>query len=208
MNSKRVYYLMLGLFGLLIIGLLGGTYGVNSLLQTRSQKLVKLKLQDQVLTNQQTGLTKAKAQIQQYAELEKIAKTVVPQDKDQAEAVREIAKLAADSGINQLSSVTFPASTLGGLNAGSGATTTPAPSSGSKLTQLAPVKGLSGVYQLQITITQSTSDRVPYDQFITFLGKLEQNRRTAQVTSVTLQPDSKTPNMVAFTLVINEFIKP
>jgi hypothetical protein len=207
MNSKRVYFLTLGLLGILIIGLIGGAYGVNSLLQAQSQKLVKLKSQSQVLVGQQTGLTKAKKQVQQYASLEKIAKTVVPQDKDQAEAVREIAKLATDSGIGQLSSVTFPASTLGGLPGAS--TTTPAPASaGSKLTQLVPVVGINGVYQLQITITQASESRVPYSQFITFLGKLEQNRRTAQVSSISLQPDTKDPNMVAFTLIINEFIKP
>lgn len=207
MNSKRVYFLTLGLLALLFVGLLGGTYGVNSLLQTRSQKLVKLKLQSQVLAGQQIGLTSAKKQVQQYSSLQQIAQTVVPQDKDQAEAVREIAKLAADSGITQLSSVTFPASTLGGTSI-PGSTKIAVPTGSSKLTQLTPVVGLGGVYQLQITITQASDNRISYDQFITFLGKLEQNRRTAQVASITLQPDPKQPDMVAFTLVINEFIKP
>jgi len=210
-NSKRVYFLTLGLLGLLIIGLIGGTYGVNSLLQSRSQKLVNLKLKSQTLDKQQIGLNNAKKQVAQYTELAQIAKTVVPQDKDQAEAVREIANLASASGIGQLSSVTFPASTLGGTTTTvPGSTATPKPSAGgaATLTQLTPVVGIPGVYELQITITQSSDNRVPYDQFLTFLTKLEQNRRTAQVASITLQPDNKNTSMVAFTLIINEFIKP
>jgi hypothetical protein len=204
MTSKRVYYMLLGLIGLLFLGLIGGAYGVNNLLQTKSDKLVSLKLQSQVLAAQQTELIKAKKQVAQYSELEKIAKIIVPQDKDQAEAVREITNLASDSGISQLSSITFPQSTLGGLT-GTSKTNT----SNSKLTQLTPVKGVSGgVYQLEITIQESNDTPVTYNQFVTFLGKLEQNRRTAQVSSITLQPDSQDPSKVAFTLIINEFIRP
>lgn len=209
MNSKRAYYVLLGVVVLLAIGILVGAYEVNSLLVAKSKHLVSLKTQSQVVSSQQTGLVRAKKQVAQYAELETIAKSIVPQDKDQAEAVREIANLAAASGIPQLSSVTFPASTLG-----TSLTTTPSGGTvatggtSSKLTQLLPVKGISGVYTEQITITQSADQEVTYNQFLNFLQKLEQNRRTAQVASIALQPDTKNPNNVAFTLIINEFIKP
>lgn len=217
MNSKRMYYILLGVVGLLLIGIFAGTYEVNALLVSKSKHLVNLKLQSQIVASQETGLTVAKKQVTQYADLEKIAKTIVPQDKDQAEAVREIAKLASDSGIAQLSSVTFPQSTLGTLlgntsTSTTGTTTTKAapPSSSAKnaLTQLTLVPGVNGVYQLQITIQQTTEHEVSYNQFLTFVQKLEQNRRTAQVSSILLQPDTKNPNQVAFTLIINEFIKP
>lgn len=215
MSTKRVYYVMLGLVGLLFVGMLAGTYEVNSLLEAKAKTLVDLKLQSQVVTSQQTGLQRAKKQIAQYASFEDTAKRIVPQDKDQAEAVREITKIASESGIKRLSSVTFPLSTLGGpagatsSTAPSGATT-PSASSNKKnaLTQLLPVKGMTGVYSLQITIQQTSEAAISYNQFLTFLDKLEQNRRTAQVTSIILQPDSSNPNMVAFTLTINEFIKP
>ncbi len=212
MNSKRVYQIMLGLVGVLFIALLAGAYGVNNLMSSHSKKLVDFKLQNAVLTRQETDLAKAKAEIKANAGLEEIAESVVPQDKDQAEAVREIANIAVDSGIGQLSSVTFPASTLGNGVAKIGTTTVPTTSNANsitnKLTQLTPVVGITGVYQLQITIAQTADNLVPYDQFITFLSKLEQNRRTAQVTGLTLTPDTKNPDMVAFTLIVNEFIKP
>jgi len=201
MNSKRAYQLMLGLCGLLVLGTLVGTYEVNNLLQHKSQALVKLKLQDQVLDSQQTELAQAKHDIVTYSDLNNIAKAIVPQDKDQAEAVLEITNLAKQSGISQLSSISFPTSTLGGTG------TTSSGSKG-KLTQLTPVPNIAGVYQLQITISQTSDNPVPYTAFIDFLTRLEQNRRTAQVGSITINPDTKNTNMVAFTLIINEFIKP
>lgn len=210
MSTKRVYFVMLGFVGLLFVGMLAGTYEVNSLLESKAKHLVDLKLRSQVVSSQQTGLQKAKKQVAQYSGFEETAKTIVPQDKDQAEAVREIANLAAESGIKRLSSVTFPASTLGGA-AGIVSSTGTAPAasaSKNKLTQLIPAKGLTGVYSLQITIQQTSDAAIPYSQFIVFLDKLEQNRRTAQVSSIILQPNNVNPNMVAFTLVINEFIKP
>lgn len=212
MSTKRVYFVMLGLVGLLFVGMLAGTFEVNSLLEAKAKTLVDLKLQSQVVTSQQTGLQRAKKQIAQYASFEETAKSIVPQDKDQAEAVREITKIATDSGIKRLSSVTFPLSTLGGPAGATSTTGTTAPSANSSkknaLTQLLPVKGMNGVYSLQITIQQTSEAAISYSQFLTFLDKLEQNRRTAQVTSIILQPDSTNPNMVAFTLTINEFIKP
>jgi len=210
MNSKRVYYLMLSIVIILLFGgLFGATYGVNTLLQNRAKQLTDVKVQHSALTTQQESLASAKKQVAQYSDLEKIAKTIVPQDKDQAAAVREIVNLATASGIKQLNSVTFPASTLGTGTVKAGSTTiTPAAGSKPGLTQLIPAVGLSGVYQLQITITQSSESKVTYNQFYDFLTRLEQNRRTAQVTGVTLQPDPQNPNVVAFTLIINEFIKP
>lgn len=208
MSTKRVYYVMLGLVGLLFFAVLVGTVQINGLLKSKARHLVDLKLQSQVISSQQTGLQKAKKQVAQYSGFEETAKSIVPQDKDQAQAVREISKLASDSGISRLSSITFPLSTLGGA-AGTSSGTAPKTSSKGSLTQLTPVKGISsGVYSLQITIQQTSESTIPYSQFLNFLEKLEQNRRTAQVTSIILQPDNTHPNMVAFTLIINEFIKP
>lgn len=209
MSVKRAYFVMLGLVGVLCIGMLFGTYQVNTILQNKSKKLVDLKLQSQVATSQQQGLQRAKKQVAQYAGFEETAKNIVPQDKDQAQAVREIAKIASDSGISRLSSITFPLSTLGATTTtGSGAAAPAAGSAKPGLTQLTPAKGIAGVYNLQITVQQTAEAAISYNQFLNFLDRLEQNRRTAQVSSIILQPDSTRPNMVAFTLVINEFIKP
>lgn len=200
MTSKRLNLLLV--ISLVVLGsaTVGIGYGANTILSKQSNKLVAAKATTAALDSQQTQLSKNRQDITKYSELNNIAKTVVPQDKDQAEAVREIVNLAASSGILQLSSITFPASTLGVIVNGG-------PKTGG-LTQVLPVAGITGVYDLQITIIQDSTHRVDYGQFISFLSKLEQNRRTAQVSGITIQPDPKQPSQIAFTLIIDEFIKP
>lgn len=201
MTSKKLYYIQLAALCLAVVGLFAVVYVSNNLLQSQAKKLAGAKANDEALNTQQIELAKNKNDIQKYSELGKIAAAVVPQDKDQAQAVREIVNIASQSGIRQLSSVTFPTSTLGTVGAGA----SKAPNG---LTQVTPVKGISGVYNLELTVSVDATSQVPYDTFINFLSKLEQNRRTAQVNSVTVTPDPKNPNMVSFTLIINEYIKP
>lgn len=182
-----------------MVAFFGVGFEANKLLGQRADKLSTLRATNEAAQSQQTSLIQDKAAITRYSELNTIAASIVPQDKDQAEAVRQIVNIAAANGINNLSSITFPTSTLGVTTSGS-----PKPN----LTQLTPVLGISGVYNLQITVAQLPADSVPYANFINFLSGLEQNRRTAEVTSVTITPSTLSPGTVSFTLVINEFIKP
>lgn len=205
MNSKRAHLVFIVVIGLLLLGLLAGAAGVNKLLTKKSQELVALKAQSQALSQQQVSLRTAKQDIKKYAELEKIAKTVVPEDKNQAEAVREIVNIAAAHNV-KLASVTFPASTLGTSPTG-----TAKPSANSqkdKLSQLEPVKNIPGVYLLVITVSGDANQPVSYNNFIAFLTDLEHNRRTAQVNSITLQPSAGNPNLLTFSLDLNGYIKP
>ncbi len=214
MNSRRLYIVLLAVIGLLFIGLLAGTYGANKLLSSQANELISLKAKSHALDQERLSLAKAKKSIRKYADLEKIAKSVVPQDKNQAVAVREIANIAATNNV-KLSSITFPASTLGANvkpTAGASAST-PSPAAGinskaSALSQLQPVKSIPGVYQLLITITGDPNQPVQYDKFINFLSNLEHNRRTAQVSTITLQPNANNHNFLSFTLTLNEYIKP
>lgn len=194
MKSRQLFYVLTTVVLLLSIGIVGAGVGANMLLTSKSNELSKLKAKVQAMDETQLSLNRSKSDLKQYAELNTIAKTIVPQDKDQTQTVREIVKIAQDSGISQLTSVTFPSSTLG----------TPG---NTTLTQLTPVKGMSGVYTLPITVSASEDSAVTYSQLVTFLSGLEQNRRTAQVASLTLTPSEKTAK-IAFTIVINEYIKP
>ncbi len=215
MNSKKMYYILLGGFclsiGLVIAGIvLGDMY-----LHKQSAKLVDLKLQNKVIEEQQSSLSQAKKDVDKYAELDKIAKQIIPQDKDQAKATLEILNIAKASGI-KLASISYPASTLGQApvktqattddkSSGSGAT--PAPASPS-ITQVKPVDGLQNVYQYDITVVSDTDAPVSYARLMSFLQKLEQNRRTAQVTQISIQPDSQNRNALNFTLTLTLYIKP
>ena len=217
MNSKRLYFLLIGLVGLLSLGLIIGTYGASSLLTARASTLTALKAKSGAQTAEQLSLNKAKSDISKYAGLEQIAKSIVPQDKDQAEAVREIVNIAAQSGVS-LSAINFNASTLGATSVSNRpASAAPAPSAAAAsaasskagaLSQLTPVKNIPGVYVLPITIVGDPNKPVAYDKFIAFLSALEHNRRTAQVSTITITPSSNNHDLLTFTLGVSEYIKP
>ncbi len=213
MTSKRVYYMMLALIGLLLVGLVGGAYGASSVLTTQATNLTQLKAKSKALSKEQLQLVRAKKQIADNAELNKIVSRVVPQDKDQAEAVREIVSIASNNKI-VLGSITFPASSLGAgasVAPTSGANAKPFSSGASKssaLSQLQPVKNIPGVYDLQITVQGDPKTPVPYSQLLGFLSDLEHNRRTAQVSTITIQPDKDNPKLITFSLTLDEYIKP
>jgi hypothetical protein len=199
MSSKKLYYLMLGAICLMIIGMIGGAYGVDKLLSFESQKLVDNRLKVAVLDQQQLDLTKAKKDVQKYQNLATIAKSVVPQDKNQAQTIGQIVALASSNGVT-LSSITFPASTLGIKSGGS--------VSGPGLSQLSTVKDVAGVYGFQLTVQSDTTKPVAYTKFINFLSSLEHNRRTALVQSITISPNEKDRSTLSFTLILEEYIKP
>ncbi len=211
MGSKRLHIALMAGLALLFVGLLGGAYGANKLLVAQAGKLTSAKAKSQALEQEQISLDRAKKEIKTYGSLNKIAEAVVPQDKNQAEAVREIVNIAAQNGVT-LASITFPESTLGSLPGGGSSTGSAAlpkvTSNTGRLSQLTPVKNIPGVYQLPITIKSDSNAPVQYDRFINFLSDLEHNRRTAQVESITLQPDAKDTNNVNFDLTLSEYIKP
>ncbi len=211
MNSKRIYFGLIAGIVLLFIALLVGAYTVNKELTARATKLTDLKAKSAALSQEQIILKKAKSDIETYAELKKITQAVVPEDKSQAEAVREIVKIANQNGI-KIAAITFPASNLGaGPTAGTSTASTTSSSGSSKksaLSQLLPVKNIPGVYQLLITIESDPDQPVRYDQFISFLSALENNRRTSQVNTITLEPDKNNPGFLSFTLTLNGYVKP
>ena len=215
MNSKRTYFLMLAVVGLLTVAIFGGAYESRGVLAKKSDQLVGLKANLQGYQMQETGLTKAKKQIVTYTDLYHISKAVVPENKNQAETVRQIVKLAADNSII-LGSISFPNSTLGTGPGGAAApakTSLAAPAKNAAignpdLSQLAPVTGSPGVYVLQITVASDSTQPASYDQLISFLSALEHNRLTAEVTSVNIVPDTTSLNRFSFTLSLNSYIKP
>lgn len=218
MNSKKMFFVMIGLIVLLGIGIIATIVIGNNTLKSKADRLAELKLEEQILEEQQTALTRATREIEQYAELEQIAKSVVPQDKDQARAVREIVKIAAQEGI-AINSISFPSSNLGSRTApqaqtpsdeGDESSESPSTPSAPPVSQAEPVQGVPGVYSLEMTIVPNADVPVTYYQFLDFLERLENNRRTAQVTSVQVSPrnfNQENP-LVNFTLTLNIFVKP
>lgn len=193
LTAKRVYLILSGLIVLSLLALAGCGYAADKFLKDKSKDVHDARLKTMVLEAQQAGLRKAKSDIDKYKDLAEIAKDIVPQDKDQAQTVREISNLAAKNGV-RLGGITFPTSTLGAK-----ATTD---------SQLKPVKSIEGTYVLDITVRSDSKISAPYSSLLGFLQSLESNRRTALVTGITLTPDAKSPGKVQFSLTISEYIKP
>ncbi len=203
MNSKRVFYSMIAGLVILVGLCAAGAYFANDMIVSEGNSLKELKLQDTITKKQIDNLQQAKKEIIKFEELEKIAKTVVPQEKDQARTVFELVTFAKESGIT-LESISFPESELGIVKKGGKASDNTSPD----LTQLVPVDGLKGVYGMEIIITSDTRTSVKFDRLLDYLRKLETNRRTAQVASINITPNDVDNSLIDFTLTLNSFVKP
>lgn len=202
MNSRRLFFVLVGvLFVINASGIALLVFG-NKMLDTQNTKLTELKVESNTLDIVQQSLVKAKKDVEKYKDLAQVVETVVPQEKDQVRTIREIVQIAQESGVS-IDSINFPSSTLGNTNkVGS---PTAAATNATTNTQTQKVDGLSNVERLEITI--ASSGQVPYDNFILFLQRLEQNRRTAQVGSITVTPSGIDKSSVSFSLVLNVYIK-
>lgn len=206
MTSKRLFYVLIAL--LVVINASGVALLIegDKRLVAQNSELTQYKVESTALQEVQRSLVRAKKDIETFSNVEKIAKTIVPQEKDQAKTVREIITLADESGV-AISSITFPTSNLGAKQA-AGAPGTGAASQGAGTTsQTQKVEGLTGVEKLDITVTSDTKQPITYTKMIRFLGLLEQNRRTSQVANITIQPDSTNRNLLTFSLVVTVYIK-
>lgn len=202
MNTKRLFYSLAVLLVLLAVAVGGSVVYGNKFLTKQNEKLTTIKVESNNLELVQNSLTIAKKDIQEYSTIEQIAKTVVPQEKDQARTVREIVKLAGESGVS-ISSVTFASSSLGSSPTKSGG----ASATTGAITQTQKVEGLTNVERLPITITSDSARPTSYRNFLLFMEKLEQNRRTSQVEDINIQPNPNNRNLLTFSLTLNVYIK-
>lgn len=208
MTPKRVNLLMIVLSAVLAVGCVGAVIGGDRLLKKESDTIVQRRLDNAVLDKEQLALAQAKQDLQNYADLQQIAKQVVPQEKDQALTVRQIIALADKSGV-KIGSIGFPGSSLGNKAAAStGTTSGDTKSTSSAISQAKPVTGVNGLLALDVVVSSDNTHPCTYDQFIAFLNSLETNRRTAQVSQLSIQPDSRDPSRLNFNLTLRVYIKP
>jgi len=209
LNNRTFRLILAGSLALLCLAFLIVTFKGISLLEKKSNDMVQLKAQSQKAQSQLNNLQIAKKEVQKYSYFKAVASNVIPGDKDQAQAVLEVYQIASQSGI-ALQSVTFPASTLG-VSGTESATGTGA--SKAAVTQAKPVAGIPGLYSLELTITPQVGNNVPVSQQVTyakmldFFKRIENNRRTAQITRIDIQPAQGNSGL-SFVLTINVFIKP
>lgn len=219
MSTKQFRLILIGLLALSVVAF-GFIYVAGmSVLKKQSAKMVDLKLSNQTADAQLSNLQTSKKEIAKFSYFKSVAQSVLPNDKDQAQAVLDIFDLANQSGIS-LQSVTFPSSNLGVGSATTSTTSTNSTSAAAqapakKISQAQPVNGIPGLYSVQLTITPATGGQIPADKQVTyakmldFLNRIENNRRTAQITQVNIQPlTANGASQFNFSLTVNIFIKP
>jgi len=200
MSSRKLSMIFLSVFGLLCLAILFGAYKLVGSLQARSETLLQLKSDYATTQQKQDQILQNKNDLKTYADLNTIAQSVVPHDKNSDIVTLQIVNIARKSGIaiDKGSGITFPSSNLGGAGQ----------TGSSSLSQLSRVPGLSGVYELPITVQQGSDTPVSYTSFLTFLANLQQNRRTATISDISITPDKNNSKLVSFTITIIEYIKP
>lgn len=222
MTSKKVRNLLIGLIALgLAVFIIISFIGISTL-NKKSRTMVEQKVKSANVDAQLINLSRAKQDVEKYKTFNDIAKTVIPNDKNQVQAIADIFQIAEEVGI-LLQSVSFPNSTLGAkpssvpAASASGQATAAAPATSSAISQAKPFPGVPGLYSLELTITPQGGETIPankqvtYQKFIAFLNAIENNRRTAQITQVTIHPvntNNSTAEFINFTLMLNIFIKP
>ncbi len=198
MNSKRLFIVLVLSICLLSIASIASAYYGYQMLSDKTLELNDLKVKTSALEAQERSLIKAKEEIQQYALLEEVAKSIVPQEKDQARTVRELVAIADESGVN-ISGISFPTSNLG--NAKPGATET--------VTQLKKVDGIPELQQLEIAVT--IDNQIDYPTLLNFLDRLEKNRRTSAISSIIITPTLDEPTnqyLLQVSITLQVYIKP
>lgn len=232
MTSKKARNLLIGLLTLGIVIFVAISFLGLSMISKKSQAMVALKTKSNSMDAQLINLNRAKKDVEKYNYFNDIASSVIPKDKNQVQAIADIFQIAEEAGIS-LQSVTFPISTLGSKPAATanntGGQTAPSqqqqPASGaaantstqSAISQAKPFSAVPGLYSLEVTVMPQVGSTVPankqvtYPKFIQFLNAIENNRRTAQITQVSIQPmttDNTVSDAINFTLILNIFIKP
>jgi hypothetical protein len=210
-KAKQLYFVLLAGCVIALASISGVFYLGNTLLTTQSKKLLDKKIELAAQEEEEKNISQAKKDIEKYKDINEIAKSIVPQDKDQAKTVREITNLAAKSG-TPVQNISFASSSLGQK-------ATPAPATtGSDgqakaaqqppVTQVKAVDGINGVYAMQIDIANNSQNPTSYQSVIKFLQNLENNRRTAHITNITITPDSKNTSSITYTISMQVYIKP
>jgi hypothetical protein len=213
MNAKKFYYVSLGLVITLLLLLGASLYFMNQYLQKGSNQLVEAKLESRVDEERERYYLQAKKDLEKYKDISATLVKVLPKDKDQAKAVAEIGTIADEAGI-EIKQISFPSSTLGEKKvvAATTTTTTSTPTTPTvttpSVTQSKPVDGVSGVLGIdtQIQFISTENKKLSYPQLIGFLEKIEKNRRTMQVSSISITP--KNSDQIDASISVRIFVKP
>jgi len=202
MTAKKAYFIILTILILAIIGIGGSMYAGTMVVKKTSDKLIQTKLDNIGLDTQEQQFLQSRKVLDKYKTLNQTISKILPKNKDQALAVKELYQIGDETGI-VVSKIQFPTSTL----AKSKATSTQ--SSTKTVTQAKQVAGMTGVLGIDISISLQPANgkSISYDNMLKFLQKVELNRRNMQIKNITVNADTINGG-VTFELTLTIFVKP
>lgn len=213
MTAKKLWFILVAGICLLTIGAGAMIYFGYSFMSKSSDSLVNAKLDNIAVEEQEISYMQARKDLDKYKTLGDLLSNILPKEKDQALAVRELYKIGDETNIS-VESIQFPASNLGQKAVAT--TTTPSTATPTtpvavapSVTQAKAVEGLSGVLGIDVDIVlkPKSGNSISYDNMIKFLQKIEVNRRSMQIKKITVKPDAKNGG-VSLNMTITIFVKP
>lgn len=201
MTPRRLHFILLSGIGMLVVGVAVLLWFGNIYLHNKSQALIEAKLDNYSTEELERVYQRANKDLESYRSLGETLSKVLPKEKDQAMAVRELYKIASETNIS-IESINFAASTLGQKTTGPSNTA-------SAITQAKPVQGIDGVLGIDISISAKGPGTKPiaYNDMIAFLQKVELNRRSMMIKEISISP-AKALDGVTFNATLTTFVKP
>jgi hypothetical protein len=196
MSAKNTYKLLIILLIFLIVIAASALFVSNFMMQKSGDKLIQAKLDNVGYDSEEQTYLQARKDLDEYSVLNEIIQKILPKTKDQAQAVSEIYKIGDETGIT-IASITFPSSTLGQKSGNS-----------NSVTQAKTVDGMPGVLGIDIAIElqPASGASISYDSMISFLQKVEVNRRSMQIKQITANADTVNGG-VTFNMTLTIFVK-
>lgn len=190
MTPKKMNLVLKGSLVVLALATLGGLYFANQKLTTLALHTTQLKADIEVSNEKLKIYESTQAKIDQLSYVKDLAAEILPQNENQSAIVAELAEFARRSNL-QTNSIEF-ISTDGKSTATSTGAKTVAPPTGVAI----------------VPVSFAVSGGAKYDDVLTFLHYIEDNRRKMQVTQISLTPDTKNGDLLDnVNLSINLFVK-
>jgi transcriptional regulator of acetoin/glycerol metabolism len=195
MTAKNTHKMLMIMLIMLIVIATSALFISNFMMQKSANNLVQAKLDNVGYDSEEQTYLQARKDLGEYTALNEIIQKILPQSKDQAEAVSELYKIGDETGI-KIASITFPSSTLGQK------------SNSNTVTQAKSVDGMPGVLGIDIAIElePASGASISYDSMINFLQRVELNRRNMQIKQITVNADTLHGG-VTFNMTLTIFVK-
>lgn len=190
--SKKAFLIILGSIGAIVLGGAGIFYLLDKQLVSLNEEVGKLKADQQVIRSQINIYETARQKVEELAFVQGLADQVLPQEREQANAVAELKSFVNSVGL-ELESVAFT-----GDNSKAQANL--------ETSQTEQAEGLAGVRILPTTIVIKPG--ATYRQVLQLLERIERNQRKMQVIEITLIPNEEGGSTFStITMSINIYLR-